>query len=165
MIKNIREVVYIPDYLAVICIYNENRNLSVNELHYLYKISYSSLHDMKKLFVEKGWVTIERSEGKHIVKITTSGEELVKKIYDLIDMLGINKEDFFSLKLGKKHKVKENEGKTSKVESEESKKENEDSTETKSTNNGETNVTTNGGTTDEEISFPGEIFSSEERVA
>jgi len=167
MIRNIREVVYIPDYLAVICIYNENRNLSVNELHYLYKVAYSSLHDMKKLFVEKGWVVIERSDGKHIVKITPSGEELVEKIYMLIDKLGLDRKELFGLKLGKKHRVVENENKTNKIEGEESKESGEtgqDNSYDKTITGGD-GVETNGGATDEEINIPGEIFSNEETIS
>ena len=123
---NIKDVLYIPDYLAVMCIYNENRNLSVNELHYTYKISYSSLHDMKKIFVEKGWVTIEKQNKKHIVKITPEGEGLANTIYDLMKRLGIDKDEFFSLKLGKKKKVINNEEKNESRNKEESASKTED---------------------------------------
>lgn len=102
--KTIREIVYVPDYMAVLCVFNDNRQLSVNELHFDSGISYSSLHEMKKTFVEKGWVTIQHIEKKHIVMITTKGEELVKTIHELLDKLGIDKDEFLKLKLSRKHK-------------------------------------------------------------
>jgi len=104
--KTIREIVYVPDYMAVLCVFNDNRQLSVNQLHFSSGISYSSLHDMKKTFVEKGWVTIQHIEKKHIVMITSKGEELVKTIHDLLDKLGIDKDEFLKLKLSRKHKDK-----------------------------------------------------------
>jgi DNA-binding PadR family transcriptional regulator len=148
MIKNIRELVYIPDYLAVLCLFNKNRTLSVNELHFTSQIAYSSLHLMKKVFVEKGWVTIEHVEGKHIVSITESGEELANIIYSLIDKLGLSREDLFNLKLGRKHKVIENEGK----ESSKTYKETEEDGRDKQTID---NI-------NEEIGFPGQIYDDTE---
>lgn len=104
--KTIREIVYVPDYMAVLCVFFDNRQLSVNELHFSSGISYSSLHDMKKTFVEKGWVTVQHIDKKHIVLITPKGEELVRIIHQLLNNLGIDKEEFLKLKLSRKHKWK-----------------------------------------------------------
>jgi predicted transcriptional regulator len=120
IIKNIKDIVYVPDYMAVLSIFSENRNLSVTELHYKSQISYSILHDMKKVFVERGWVTIQHIDKKHIVMITSKGEELVQIIYSLLDKLGIDKDEFLKLRLHRKRKgVKPNDKEESSIRDEE----------------------------------------------
>lgn len=98
------EYIYIPDYMAVICIFYENKNYSINELHRNYDISYTSLHKMKKMFTNKNLVTITKDGAKHIVTPTEKGEAIVKAVYIIIDTLGITREEFFSLKLGRKER-------------------------------------------------------------
>jgi len=130
---------------------------------------------MKKTFVEKEWVTVERTDAKHIVKITPKGEELVKIIYDLIDKLGINKDDFFNLKLGRKQhrKVIQNEGETKRVEIKSNEVNEEEQNKNRegegiSIETGGNEVTTNetnGGTVNETTDIPGEIFSNEKELA
>jgi predicted transcriptional regulator len=100
--------------------YYDNKDLSVNALHYKYKISYSTLHEMKKTFIEHEWVIIENKNKKHIVSVTQKGEEIVKRIYDIMTLLGLVKEDVFALKLNRKRKqVNENEKDTKEIINEE----------------------------------------------
>jgi len=110
MKKELKEIIYLPDYLRVLCMFYENKNSSVNELHYLYKISYPSLHNMKNIFINKGWVTVYKDLNKHIVVITPKGQAVVGAIYNLVAHLEMNKEDLLNLKkLNRIHKVKPNE--------------------------------------------------------
>jgi predicted transcriptional regulator len=102
--KNIKDVIYVPDYMLVLLEFNKNKNMSVTQIQYNTHISYTTLHNMKKMFVEIGWVTVEKQEKKHIVLITSKGEEIVKLIYELTDKLGINRNKLLDIKLDREHK-------------------------------------------------------------
>ena len=180
MIKDIRQLVYIPDYMAILCIYNDNIDLSVNELHRQYNISYSALHETKKLFIERGWVTLEIDGKKHIMNVTPLGTELVILIRSLIEKMGFNPEEIYTLKLGKKRRVIKNEIKVEQKENsaveENSEATEEDSGFNQQSNNdavgGEGNdngiteekngeLYNNGEQSNEEDAIPREIFDDE----
>jgi len=114
--KELRDIIYIPDYMIVLLEFNKNKNMSVAQIRYNTHISYTTLHNMKKMFIKIGWVTIEYQKKKHIVLITNKGEEIVKFIYELTDKLGIDRDKLINIKLNREHKkVKTNEKENSNI--------------------------------------------------
>ena len=114
--KELRDIIYIPDYMIVLLEFNKNKNMSVAQIRYNTHISYTTLHNMKKMFIKIGLVTIEYQKKKHIVLITNKGEEIVKFIYELTDKLGIDRDKLINIKLNREHKkVKTNEKENSNI--------------------------------------------------
>jgi len=114
--KELRDIIYIPDYMIVLLEFNKNKNMSVAQIQYNTHISYTTLHNMKKMFIKIGLVTIEYQKKKHIVLITNKGEEIVKFIYELTDKLGIDRDKLINIKLNREHKkVKTNEKENSNI--------------------------------------------------
>ena len=109
--KELRDIIYIPDYMIVLLEFNKNKNMSVAQIQYNTHISYTTLHNMKKMFIKIGLVTIEYQKKKHIVLITNKGEEIVKFIYELTDKLGIDRDKLINIKLNREHKKVKTNGK------------------------------------------------------
>jgi predicted transcriptional regulator len=90
------KIIYVPEFMLSLIAMDENKGGSISDLHYKLKISYAFLHGMKKMFVSKGWISIQKEGLKHIPIITQKGKVVLNDIYKLLEDLEIKKEDVFS---------------------------------------------------------------------
>ena len=97
--KTENKVITIPDFMFTMLAIKDNPGSSVNSIHYQMRITYSHLHLIKKMLVEKGWVTIEKDGIKHILSLTPKGEDIVESIVVLFGHMGYTKNDIYKLKL------------------------------------------------------------------
>ena len=100
------KIIYVPEFMMALIAMDENKGGSMLDMHFNLKISYSFLHDMKKMFISKGWIVIKVDGKKHIPIITEKGKEVLKVIYDLLIVLGVSKEDVFAFRLARKSRDK-----------------------------------------------------------
>jgi len=87
-----RDTITIPNYLIIL------RELaiqpqSVTDLFEKTRITYSHIHKMKGVFLDKGWATGHREEKKIILTLTIKGYEIVDNFEQLLKLLEITKED------------------------------------------------------------------------
>jgi len=101
-----KSILYIPDYMITLCVFDKNSNLSMTDMHNTYNLSYSNLHHMKKVFIQKNWVTTEKDDKRDIITLTEKGREIVQSIYKIIELLEMNYESVLALKMGRKRKLK-----------------------------------------------------------
>ena len=112
--KTIDNVIYIPEFMFVLIAMGENKGGSMTDIHYKLKISYAFMHNMKKVFVDKNWISIQKDGLKHIPIITEQGRLVLNQIYSLLDVLEIKKEDVFKFRMDRK-KVRTKPGEKDKV--------------------------------------------------
>ena len=104
-----RETLTIPHYLIIlreIAI----RPQSVTDLFENTHISYTHIHKMKGVFLDKGWATGQKEEKKIILTLTIKGYEIVDNFEALLRLLEITKVDIIEyLKAHKKRYIKKTE--------------------------------------------------------
>jgi predicted transcriptional regulator len=106
-----RDTIVVPHFLIVL------RELairpqSVTDLFESTKITYSHIHSMKGVFLDKGWVTAHKEDKKIILTLTDKGKEIVSIAVKLLDAMDITVEDIKTYleesKLHRKGKTDEN---------------------------------------------------------
>lgn len=101
------KIIIIPDFLVVMLAIDDLPGQSISEIHYKVKITYSHLHNIKKILLEKGWITITKDGLKHLPSLTEQGKEILQNTNALLKSLNITKEQVYEYKQ-KDKKVIEN---------------------------------------------------------
>lgn len=97
-----RETITIPHYLIVL------REIAINpqsatDLFEKTNISYTHIHKMKGVFLDKGWATGQKEDKKIILTLTIKGYEIVDNFEELLRLMEITKSDIIEyLKANKK---------------------------------------------------------------
>jgi predicted transcriptional regulator len=106
-----RDTIVIPHFLIVL------REIaikpqSVTDLFEATKITYSHIHSMKGVFLDKGWVTAHKEDKKIILTTTDKGKAIVAITVKLLDAMDVTIEDIRiyleESKLHRKGKTDEN---------------------------------------------------------
>lgn len=96
------KVIIIPDFMFTMIAIKDNPGVSINEIHYQMRITYSHLHAIKKIFVKRGWVNIQKEGLSHNLSLTEQGEVILKNILALTESLGFTKQNLYDLRLKQK---------------------------------------------------------------
>jgi predicted transcriptional regulator len=105
--KTFEKVFIVPDFMITMVAIDDNPNSAITEIHYKSKITYSHLHFIVKFLEHKGWIYIVEDKRRHIPNLTEKGREIIKNIYQLLDSMGITKQDVYNYKLKEKVHNKE----------------------------------------------------------
>lgn len=91
--KTNTKAIIIPDFMIILRTINKFGVLSVSDIHYETKITYSHLHKLKKYFVERNWINIEKEGVRHLISLTSIGKDIVEHINSLLDIMKITDEN------------------------------------------------------------------------
>lgn len=100
-------IIYLPDFMIALIAIEDNPGKSITDIHYKTKITYSHLHKIKTVLVNKGWIVYVKEDKKHILSLTEKGKEILKDTYILLKGLDITKEQVYEFKKREKKENKE----------------------------------------------------------
>jgi len=99
--------IIVPDFMIMFkAIEKGNNQKSVLDIYYETLITYSHLHNLKKTFVKKDWITIKKEGRKHILILTHKGKEIVELINLLLNKLKITEDDIMKYRRQRNPKAK-----------------------------------------------------------
>jgi predicted transcriptional regulator len=84
-----KKMIIIPDFLIVLKQLASKPDQSVTSVQLGTTITYSHLHNMKKVLVTKKLITMSKKGVKNILNLTPKGKEVVDKAFELFTLLGI----------------------------------------------------------------------------
>lgn len=101
--------------MVVLVAMDMNPTMNFSQIHYTLRITYSHLHNIKKMMLEKGWISIRDSatdgpNRAHIPVFTPKGKEVLNAIYNLLVTLDIDKMDIYKYKMLGKRVIKDDKG-------------------------------------------------------
>jgi len=110
--KTNRKIIFIPDFLVVLKAFEDGKEKEINDLIEITKIVYCTLYKIKKIFIEKNWITVREERHRHYMRLTEQGKDFLKNVNNMFVKLNINKENIYDFRVVKKmnkKKVKEEE--------------------------------------------------------
>jgi predicted transcriptional regulator len=109
--KTFEKIFIVPDFMIAMVAIDDNPGLDITELHFKSKITYSHLHGILKFLEHKEWITVTTEKRHHIPYLTEHGKKILSDVYQLLNSLGITKQDVYNYKLKEKRAepVKQNE--------------------------------------------------------
>jgi len=105
--KTDRKRLTIPDFMIVLKAIKELGEVSVTDLHHQTKITYAHLHYLKQLFLDRNWIILRPEGVKHMLSISTKGNEIVSGIIYLFEKMEISNNDIIEYRTKTKHATKE----------------------------------------------------------
>jgi len=116
--KTDKKTIIIPDFLIFLKQVGAEPDQSVTNIQLETKITYSHLHNMKKVLVDKGLITVGKENVKNVLNLTHKGKAVVGKAIELFALLDITKDNMSDYRRrGKiKHKVSVEEEKKEELE-------------------------------------------------
>jgi len=86
--KTDKRILIIPDFMVVLKAL-EGITKTTTDLHYETRITYSHVHAIKTMLIEKGWATTQEDGKRKNIVLTNEGVELVKAVNEVLTKLGI----------------------------------------------------------------------------
>lgn len=85
--------IIIPNFMMMLYYLNKTKKISQTELHHESRMTYAHISNLKKCFVKKNWITLEKDGVTVLMSITDKGKEIANTIEKLLLQLDISKED------------------------------------------------------------------------
>lgn len=98
-----------PDFMIALKVIGDKENQSLNDIHFATTITYSHLHHIKKIFLDKEWITCIREGRRFRINLTEKGKSVLNSVLVLFDNIGINNDNIKEFRQKTKHKPKETE--------------------------------------------------------
>ena len=89
IMKTNTKIIYIPDFLVVLKSLEDGKLRTAVDIHYDTRISYAHAFNIKKVLLDKGWITMTINGMRHELTLTDKGKEVVQAINMLLDKMGI----------------------------------------------------------------------------
>lgn len=90
------------------------RSVCAFDIHKSTKITYAYIHYMKKYFLKREWITIQKEGRAHNMIITNDGKKIIKAIDDLLEATDISFKDVMKYRRCRKDSEKKKEKKEQK---------------------------------------------------
>jgi len=90
------KIITIPDFLVFLVQVHKTINQSVTDIQLETKITYSHLHNMKKVLKDRGLITIQKVSVKTIINLTEAGIQVAKKTLELFELLNITNDNMLN---------------------------------------------------------------------
>lgn len=95
------KIIIVPDFMVVLSALEKTGRVSITELNNVVKLSYSYLHAIKTVCIEKGWISEVEEKPKKILSLTIEGVSIVSTINDLFIKMGVNNDNLEEFKIRK----------------------------------------------------------------
>ena len=90
-------LLYLPNYLIIMKTI-EKESKPACEIKRITKISYAHILLIKKTLLSLGWIIIKKNENKKEWSLTELGLKIVNKLNEMLDLMGLNFENYYMLK-------------------------------------------------------------------
>ena len=100
--KTFEKIFIVPDFMITLVAIDDNPDRDITELHFKSRITYSHIHGIIKFLEHKQWITITQDKRRHIPYLTEQGKKILSDIYQLLNSMGISKQDVYNYKLKEK---------------------------------------------------------------
>lgn len=98
--KTDMKTIIIPDFMILLKILENEKDLILTDIVEKSGITYSHLHKLKKVFLKKGWITVTKDEEKrHLINLSFEGRNLLMAVNGLLEKLSLTTEDIKRYKL------------------------------------------------------------------
>ena len=107
--KTENKYIIIPDFMILLKSLEHNETKSISDIHRETKITYSHVHGIKNMMLNKGWIsqTSVEEDKKKILLLTEKGKSIVLKVNSLLEEIGITDFNIVEFQGRRKHKKKE----------------------------------------------------------
>ena len=96
--KTDKKTIIIPDFLIFLKQLTKQPDQSVTNVQLETTITYSHLHNMKKVLCEKGLITIGKENVKNVLNLTPKGKQVVDKAIELFGLLDITEDNILEFR-------------------------------------------------------------------
>jgi len=90
---NDNDIIFIPDFMILLLYLKDKTNMLLGDIQKETDIAYSHLYKMKRVFIDKEYISITIDEKKHLINITKKGLRVVDVIELLLKNIEIDVKD------------------------------------------------------------------------
>ncbi len=98
------KIIYIPDFLVVLKSLEDGTPKTVVDIQYDTRISYAHAFNIKKVLLNKGWISMTENGLRHELTLTGKGKEIVQAINMLLEKMEITRDNLVEYRQITKHK-------------------------------------------------------------